>query len=73
MSVDLQNSVSAADPKRRPKKRSGSEWEIVGGLREGDKYDVRPLRFDGYLLKKRNPPLKGWHKVRLLVNFFAHI
>lgn len=63
--MDPQTPVVAIDPKHRSKKRSGSEWEIVGGLREGEKHEERPMKFDGYLHKKRNPPLKGWHKVRL--------
>lgn len=45
------------------KRRRGSEWEILEGLREGQRYDTKPQVFTGYLHKKRKWPLKGWHKV----------
>ncbi|KAF6035070.1 hypothetical protein EB796_006629 [Bugula neritina] len=47
---------------RKQRKQSRSEWEIVGGLKDGEKYEERPMKFDGFLHKKRNPPLKGWHR-----------
>jgi hypothetical protein len=40
-----------------------SEWEIVEGLKDGQRYDKKPDVFSGYLHKKRKWPLKGWHKV----------
>lgn len=64
MSVDAYGASTNGETKQRKhKKRSHSEWEIAGGLREGDVYEEKPMRFDGYLHKKRNPPLKGWHRV----------
>lgn len=63
MSIDVNDVGDAVAEPRTRQKRSGSEWEIVGGLKEGEKFAERPLKFDGYLHKKRNPPLKGWHKV----------
>lgn len=45
------------------KRRRGSEWEILEGLREGQRYENKPQVFTGYLHKKRKWPLKGWHKV----------
>lgn len=44
--------------------RRGTEWEIVEGLKDGQRYDKKPELFRGYLHKKRKWPLKGWHKVR---------
>lgn len=54
---------------RKQRKQSRSEWEIVGGLKDGEKYEERPMKFDGFLHKKRNPPLKGWHRVSLSTVF----
>ncbi|KAJ2938880.1 hypothetical protein O0L34_g17690 [Tuta absoluta] len=43
-------------------RRRGSEWEVLEGLKDGQRYDRRPEVFNGYLHKKRKWPLKGWHK-----------
>ncbi|KAJ8926088.1 hypothetical protein NQ315_009945 [Exocentrus adspersus] len=48
--------------KRRKKNRRGSEWEIMEGLKDGQRFENRPNPFNGYLHKKRKWPLKGWHK-----------
>ncbi|KAL3288051.1 hypothetical protein HHI36_002503 [Cryptolaemus montrouzieri] len=48
--------------KRRKKPRRGSEWEIMEGLKEGQRYDNKPQPYKGFLHKKRKWPLKGWHK-----------
>ncbi|XP_053266595.1 oxysterol-binding protein-related protein 3 isoform X7 [Podarcis raffonei] len=37
-------------------------WEIVEGLRGAMNYTQEPPKQEGYLLKKRKWPLKGWHK-----------
>nr|XP_056713181.1 oxysterol-binding protein-related protein 3 isoform X4 [Euleptes europaea] len=37
-------------------------WEIVEGLRGAVNYTQEPQKQEGYLLKKRKWPLKGWHK-----------
>ncbi|XP_062985090.1 oxysterol-binding protein-related protein 3 isoform X2 [Elgaria multicarinata webbii] len=37
-------------------------WEIVEGLRGAMNYTQEPSKQEGYLLKKRKWPLKGWHK-----------
>lgn len=42
------------------------EWEILEGLKEGQRFDLVPQKFEGFLLKRRKWPLKGWHKVRKL-------
>ncbi|CAA9996369.1 unnamed protein product [Nesidiocoris tenuis] len=44
--------------------RRSSEWEIIEGLRDGQRYEIRPEPFTGYLNKKRKWPLKGWHKAK---------
>lgn len=43
--------------------RRGSEWEILEGLKDGQRFDKKPDVYIGYLHKKRKWPLKGWHKV----------
>lgn len=43
--------------------RRGSEWEILEGLKDGQRFDRKPDIYTGYLHKKRKWPLKGWHKV----------
>ncbi|XP_067366457.1 oxysterol-binding protein-related protein 3 isoform X2 [Channa argus] len=37
-------------------------WEIVEGLRGGISNVQEPQKQEGYMLKKRKWPLKGWHK-----------
>ena len=39
------------------------EWEILEGLRDGQTIHQKPERYQGFLLKRRKWPLKGWHKV----------
>ncbi|KAJ8710524.1 hypothetical protein PYW08_009039 [Mythimna loreyi] len=43
-------------------RRRGSEWEVLEGLKDGQRFEKRPDVFNGYLHKKRKWPLKGWHK-----------
>lgn len=72
------NSLSADSANEHPKeltqinntnrkkfnRRRGSEWEILEGLKDGQRFEKKPEPFKGYLHKKRKWPLKGWHKVR---------
>uniref|UniRef100_A0A3B4T4J5 Oxysterol-binding protein n=1 Tax=Seriola dumerili TaxID=41447 RepID=A0A3B4T4J5_SERDU len=37
-------------------------WEIVEGLRGGFGNVLEPQKQDGYMLKRRKWPMKGWHK-----------
>lgn len=50
-------------PKNLKKIKAIQEWEIINGLKEGEKCEEKPEKYQGYLLKKRKWPLKGWHKV----------
>ena len=61
-SATEQNNVPQTE-KRRKKNRRGSEWEIMEGLKDGQRFDNKPNPFNGFLHKKRKWPLKGWHKV----------
>ncbi|CAG9131194.1 unnamed protein product [Plutella xylostella] len=65
-------SLSADSAERAPRapptlnksrsRRRGSEWEVLEGLKDGQRFEKRPEVFNGYLHKKRKWPLKGWHK-----------
>ncbi|XP_063542296.1 oxysterol-binding protein-related protein 6-like isoform X4 [Cydia strobilella] len=65
-------SLSADSGERRPppppprgksrNRRRGSEWEVLEGLKDGQRFERRPEVFNGFLHKKRKWPLKGWHK-----------
>ncbi|XP_035214822.1 oxysterol-binding protein-related protein 3-like isoform X2 [Stegodyphus dumicola] len=55
-------------PAATQKVHRGSEWEILEGLRDGKKCEVKPGKFEGYLMKRRKWPLKGWHKRYFLLD-----
>lgn len=57
-------------PLRRKKTRRGSEWEIMEGLKDGQRFECKPNPYSGFLHKKRKWPLKGWHKVICVNGFF---
>ncbi|KAG7275480.1 LOW QUALITY PROTEIN: hypothetical protein CRUP_022732 [Coryphaenoides rupestris] len=44
--------------------RAQDSWEIVEGLRGGPANMQEPPGQEGYLLKRRKWPMKGWHKVK---------
>lgn len=54
--------ADSAGKRKKGTRRIKREWEIVEGLRDGQRFEEKPVKFDGYLSKRRNPPLKGWHK-----------
>ena len=73
-SADLYTSrVSSAEEKRKRRRQTKGEWEVMPGLKEGEKYEEKVLKFDGYLHKKRNPPLKGWHRVRKIICYSINV
>ncbi|XP_053205634.1 oxysterol-binding protein-related protein 7-like isoform X2 [Panonychus citri] len=43
-------------------KHRNSDWIILEGLRGDLRYEGVPSHFEGFLLKRRKWPLKGWHK-----------
>lgn len=54
------------DNNQRPKgkqRRRGTDWEIIDSIKVLLSPDQVPSRLEGFLLKKRKWPLKGWHKV----------
>ncbi|XP_060906790.1 oxysterol-binding protein-related protein 3 isoform X1 [Labrus mixtus] len=56
-SVSRSNSSSSSKHDSRQ-----DSWEIVEGLRGGLSSVLEPQKQEGYLLKKRKWPMKGWHK-----------
>ena len=70
-SVKNNDTASTANQKTPAKGRSKSqksrsrrnEWEIIGGLRDGQKFEAKPEKYEGYMSKRRRWPMKGWHKV----------
>uniref|UniRef100_A0A452RC45 Oxysterol-binding protein n=1 Tax=Ursus americanus TaxID=9643 RepID=A0A452RC45_URSAM len=42
--------------------READSWEIIEGLKIGQTNVQRPDKHEGFMLKKRKWPLKGWHK-----------
>ncbi|CAM9598758.1 unnamed protein product [Lampetra planeri] len=46
----------------RDARQDAQGWEIIEGLRSGQPDVHKPERHEGFLLKKRKWPLKGWHK-----------
>lgn len=43
-------------------------WEIVDGLRGGFSNVLEPQKQEGYMLKRRKWPMKGWHKRYFLLD-----
>ncbi|KAJ6216844.1 hypothetical protein RDWZM_008001 [Blomia tropicalis] len=39
-----------------------NKWQILEGLKDGQRFEEKPLKFSGFMLKRRKRPLKGWHK-----------
>uniref|UniRef100_A0A3P9LFL2 Oxysterol-binding protein n=1 Tax=Oryzias latipes TaxID=8090 RepID=A0A3P9LFL2_ORYLA len=42
--------------------KESDSWEIIEGLKIGQSHVQRPDKHEGFMLKKRKWPLKGWHK-----------
>lgn len=55
-----------APAKTNKKNRQNRDWEILEGLRDGQRCEERPERYEGFMMKRRKWPMKGWHKVSLL-------
>lgn len=66
-SLSAESATEQAQPahttSRKKQRRRSSEWEIMEGLKDGQRFENKPDPFNGFLHKKRKWPLKGWHKV----------
>uniref|UniRef100_A0A8C5A2G0 Oxysterol-binding protein n=1 Tax=Gadus morhua TaxID=8049 RepID=A0A8C5A2G0_GADMO len=58
--VGIKPSHTKADPTAPG--READSWEIIEGLKIGQSNVQRPDKHEGFMLKKRKWPLKGWHK-----------
>ncbi|KAK3866954.1 hypothetical protein Pcinc_027540 [Petrolisthes cinctipes] len=61
LSADSQDAGRSPNSSQKITSKKG-EWEILEGLKEGQRFDLVPRKFEGFLLKRRKWPLKGWHK-----------
>lgn len=43
-------------------RRKGAEWEVIDSFKTLKIFDQAPAQLEGFMLKKRKWPLKGWHK-----------
>ncbi|XP_069472212.1 oxysterol-binding protein-related protein 6 isoform X2 [Ambystoma mexicanum] len=66
VSTPSQKSVSSSLSSQRDSRQESDSWEIIEGLKIGQTSVQKPDKYEGFMLKKRKWPLKGWHK-----RFFA--
>ncbi|XP_058156571.1 oxysterol-binding protein-related protein 6 isoform X5 [Dasypus novemcinctus] len=50
------------EPEPAPISKEADSWEIIEGLKIGQTNVQKPDKHEGFMLKKRKWPLKGWHK-----------
>uniref|UniRef100_A0A672MD05 Oxysterol-binding protein n=1 Tax=Sinocyclocheilus grahami TaxID=75366 RepID=A0A672MD05_SINGR len=61
-STPTHKSASSSSSSQRDSRQETDSWEIIEGLRIGQTHIQRPEKHEGFMLKKRKWPLKGWHK-----------
>ncbi|CAG2110087.1 unnamed protein product, partial [Medioppia subpectinata] len=59
---ESEKSIQSSKKASKSHHKSGNEWEILEGLKDGQRCEDKPNKFDGFMLKRRKWPLKGWHK-----------
>ncbi|XP_032148710.1 oxysterol-binding protein-related protein 6 isoform X3 [Sapajus apella] len=52
------------EPEPVPLCKEADSWEIIEGLKIGQTNVQKPDKHEGFMLKKRKWPLKGWHKIQ---------
>nr|XP_033802711.1 oxysterol-binding protein-related protein 6 isoform X2 [Geotrypetes seraphini] len=62
VSTPTHKSVSSSSSSQRESRQEGDSWEIIEGLKIGQTNVQKPEKHEGFMLKKRKWPLKGWHK-----------
>ena len=60
--IEYSESEKSVRSSQKTSHKSSNEWEILEGLKDGQKCEDKPVKYDGYMLKRRKWPLKGWHK-----------
>ncbi|XP_061547505.1 oxysterol-binding protein-related protein 6 isoform X2 [Phycodurus eques] len=61
-STPVHKSASSSSSSQRDSRQETDSWEIIEGLKIGQSSIQRPDKHEGFMLKKRKWPLKGWHK-----------
>ncbi|XP_066882478.1 oxysterol-binding protein-related protein 6 isoform X14 [Kogia breviceps] len=61
-STPTHRSASSSASSQRDSRQEADSWEIIEGLKIGQTNVQRPDKHEGFMLKKRKWPLKGWHK-----------
>ncbi|KAJ3592578.1 hypothetical protein NHX12_007705, partial [Muraenolepis orangiensis] len=61
-STPTHKSASSSSSSQRDSRQEADSWEIIEGLKIGQSNVLRPDKHEGFMLKKRKWPLKGWHK-----------
>lgn len=61
-STPVHKSASSSSSSQRDSRQEADSWEIIEGLKIGQSNVLRPDKHEGFMLKKRKWPLKGWHK-----------
>uniref|UniRef100_A0A8I3PH22 Oxysterol-binding protein n=2 Tax=Canis lupus familiaris TaxID=9615 RepID=A0A8I3PH22_CANLF len=61
-STPTHRSASSSTSSHRESRQEADSWEIIEGLKIGQTNVQRPDKHEGFMLKKRKWPLKGWHK-----------
>ncbi|XP_061827561.1 oxysterol-binding protein-related protein 6 isoform X2 [Nerophis lumbriciformis] len=62
ISTPVHKSPSSSSSSQRDSRQETDSWEIIEGLKIGQSSVQRPDKHEGFMLKKRKWPLKGWHK-----------
>ncbi|XP_070097424.1 oxysterol-binding protein-related protein 6 isoform X29 [Equus przewalskii] len=63
-STPTHRSASSSTSSQRESRQEADSWEIIEGLKIGQTNVQRPDKHEGFMLKKRKWPLKGWHKIQ---------
>ncbi|XP_036400876.1 oxysterol-binding protein-related protein 6-like isoform X1 [Megalops cyprinoides] len=61
-STPTHKSASSSSSSQRDNRQGADSWEIIEGLKIGQTNVQRPDKHEGFMLKRRKWPLKGWHK-----------
>ncbi|KAK2189996.1 hypothetical protein NP493_89g01015 [Ridgeia piscesae] len=58
----LESKPPSGGNKRLYLKHGSREWQLLEGLRGEQKFETKPDKYEGQMMKRRKWPLKGWHK-----------
>ncbi|XP_067891607.1 oxysterol-binding protein-related protein 6 isoform X3 [Heterodontus francisci] len=62
ISTPTHRNASPSSSSQRESRPDGDNWQIIEGLKIGQTNVQKPDKHEGFMLKKRKWPLKGWHK-----------